>query len=524
MKNIVILICIVIMCLHGNSQESVIRLSPEFGQGYVVLDELNHDVNYWELQIFSMEYDSNGEIVYELKEIIELVGKNYTRINNEYITNEGYSLRVIGHLGSGNYIQEDIVISKIKGDVYGGIPYDQCKTWICNGLTYGYEIRQMVRTNDPDYTYLKVGLAFFLDNPIYQYFDEYNFNQISNNTYVNWPGMNPIWFFNYYAVNYQNILDAKSFPGKAAPWIIKIAHDNMNPKYDGQNNIITSNWIYGVAKGLGPWSGSYQNDCIMTTPGLTYGPCYYPPGNSSIQNLNEAILIMNTYTTPSLCGWPDYICNVTPNAAPPPWLGGLIKNLPLDTNKLKSILFYWDLVKLADKSINGENTGNWWEKYHSISLTDLANSGNEIFNVKISDVIIDGIPDEIPIYIPEGLYLIGVSDNEGNYIPIIKEVPYSEYEGLSPLANELSVNIYPVPHTENCFNMALSSGADAEMVIQYKLFNNQSHLLHESTIIIGPEASETLWTCPDEGLTTGILYHTYMFEDASYKTVCTVKN
>lgn len=335
--------------------------------------------------------------------------------------------------------------------------------------------------------------------------------------------MDPISFFQYYPISHDQILLAANQGfGKVYPWIIKIPKNNQTPKYDGQNGIITSDWIYGIAKGLGPWSGSGQNICHMTTPGNTLGPC--SNGYSSIQSLSEAIDNMNLFTSPSNCGWPDYICNQTANADPPSWLSNVVKNLPLDTAKLTNITFYWDLVKLADRAMVGDNYGNWWENYFSISLTDLSSSGNEVFNVKISDVIIDGEPDQVPIYLPEGLYLIGIMDNEGNYIPIIKEMPYEEYQENTPMANELSVNIYPVPHTENSYNMTLTSSADAELVIEYRVYSNQAILIYESSIVLVPEALETLWISPDAGLPTGVLYHTFIFEDNSYKTICTVKN
>jgi hypothetical protein len=92
------------VALSVTAQESIIRLTPDIGQGWVVLDDFNHNVNYWEIRILLMSYDSNGEIVYELADIIELVGKNYLHLDREYRDTPGYTLRAIAHLAAGGTI------------------------------------------------------------------------------------------------------------------------------------------------------------------------------------------------------------------------------------------------------------------------------------------------------------------------------------------------------------------------------------------------------------------------------------
>jgi hypothetical protein len=204
---------------------------------------------------------------------------------------------------------------------------------------------------------------------------------------------------------------------------------------------------------------------------------------------------------------------------------GCGKATPFPPPKLPdSLLWIWDLFSLGDKAINGENIGNWWEGYHSISFSDISGSSGEVFNVRISDILVDGQPDEVPVYITPGLFMIGLVDTEGHFVPVFVEKPMEEYAGPTPMADKLQVNIYPVPHTENSFNMTLTSTAESELTVYYMLYSNQATLLHTSTLIIYPVESETLRVSPDQGLPTGILYHTFVFEDNFHKTICTVKN
>jgi hypothetical protein len=514
------LIIILLWCLSTPvwSQENIVRLSPDIGQGWLVLDNFNYDVSYWEIRILAMDYDSNDEITYELVDIIELVGTNYVQISRQFLDNPGYTLRVIAHLPSGGTIQQDVLISPMAEEWVGGNPWKFCKKFVCKGINYAYQIEHWTNSTTGQ-TQVRLNDAFSLDNPIYIYFSENAFNQITPSTTVNWPGMNPISFFDYFGIEDTYLPQY----WEHSPWIIKFPKDPNNPKYDGQNNIITSNYIYGIAAGLGPWSGTYSNSCIMSNP-LNDLYCSNSPASSSIPDLYHAILYMNQYTTPSQCGWPAYQCGTSANATPMSWTA-----VAMDTFKIPplkdSIHWIWDLFTLGDKKFNGgDNPENWWENYHSISFSDISGISGEVFNVKISDIMINGEPDEVPVYLNPGLFVLGMVDIEGNYIPIFIEKQHGDYIEPTPMANEIQVNIFPVPHTENSFNMTLTSLSDVEMTVNYLLYSNQSILLHESTMIISPGASETLWMNPSNELPNGVLYHTFVFEDNSYKTICSVKS
>ena len=158
----------------------------------------------------------------------------------------------------------------------------------------------------------------------------------------------------------------------------------------------------------------------------------------------------------------------------------------------------------------------------AISITGVSSNCGQIFN-KHSTNLIGGNGDtlNLPLHLNPGLYTFGYQLNDGSYLPIIAEV-LSDANTSNYLSNFLSVTIFPVPITENYFNIIFNATKD--MGFNYKLYDFRGNVIYSMDYRIANGKPETVVIKPEREIPNGILVNVFRFKDGSQQSILTVKN
>ena len=506
-----LLLLLLLMCLNQiiNAQkESIVKCLPQYTQGYLVLKNTS-EIKYFDVVILKRVYDKDGTYNDRKIEGYTVIGKNFTVISDEYTSSPNHLVALSVYYSNGVVTHETTPISSMVPNF--DTDYDSVsRTWLCNGLTYSFLICQYVHKNggssffkvEPGLVYNNAGQGSYC----YQYFSpgQYqNFiNNLSNIMYTS-PGGANITSREYYNLVSSNDLIIGT--GK----IIQLQNNNPSVHYyDGQNNPITDTYLFGIRKTLGPWSGySGNSECLEKI--IASG--------SLAQSLSHAISIVNSnHQYLSYCDMEDLDCNTTHNSFPvvKPWSHKTDGYL-----QIKDTVVYIPGLFSMPKSC-GINTNE--NPITAISISSVSSNNGQLFNMTASDLIDEnGDTLNLPVHLNPGLYTFGYQLNDGSYVHLIGEV-MSDVNTTNYLSNYLSITIFPVPITENYFN--INFNATKDMNFNYTLYDFKGNIIFSHDYKIANGKPVTVVIKPEKEIPTGILVNIFRFKDGSQQSILTVKN
>jgi len=532
MRKIVLIILVLFIIKLINAQERLVIKSPvELTQGYLLLVD-NLDVDYWQVQIINRVENSDGTYTNNIDEIYELVGKNYLKIPDSYCVLSDAYVKVKQFKKNGSVNIELQKLNNIRPEQPGG-GSDWLGEFFCNGSTYAWAIAQIgLKSNNVITSSIfslnlaaeSVDQTTGIPTPYYEYFKPANFfaikNQLTNSISQNYqPYINGVWYQDYYWIGNEllngSINQAAPF---ASPAVIRLQYDPLNLKKDASGADITGvNYVYGIAKGLGPWGG---NMCYSTG---TYAFSSFQ-GTKSTQ---WAIDLINndSQANPINYNRPSLSCSS---------INGGLSPSPIDIpdyndpkNRIRKVIdsninmTNWDFF-ISIHSLFGSETSNWWDKYYAISLTKISGNTNEVLSAKISDFFnSSGEKVSVPLNLSDGLYNILIQFENGSNISIITERNLMEASSSNNLSNYLTESIFPVPIVDNCFSISIS--ATKELKIIYNLLDFNLNQIYQADIMIGEGESSIISINPDVQIPEGLLVNQFIFEDGSQTSIITTK-
>jgi hypothetical protein len=178
MKKIFLMVALA-FSLKTFSQNELIRIMPDLGQNYIVLDKKNNsNVNSWRVEVVKRTYQSQDVYQDDVVEMMQLdENTNYAKILPEYqqrLSNAIFMVNIEGYNAIGEKIAEDRLreISKGKDIDFdelcpGCIPPLLIKYWSCNGRAYSWTIKHYQNFNP--YSFQPSTADLVLDHGIHYY-------------------------------------------------------------------------------------------------------------------------------------------------------------------------------------------------------------------------------------------------------------------------------------------------------------------------------------------------------------------
>ncbi|MBI4646079.1 MAG: hypothetical protein HY738_05635 [Bacteroidia bacterium] len=119
----------------------------------------------------------------------------------------------------------------------------------------------------------------------------------------------------------------------------------------------------------------------------------------------------------------------------------------------------------------------------------------------------------------KSLYSVGIVLKNGKYIPHVFETA-AVVQNKNELANMLDINVFPNPLIDKKFNINFK--AKATLKVEYRLKGFYGNELHRQTFVIHKDQDIT-HVINRNNIPTGLLYHQFLFEDGSQKSLQTIK-
>lgn len=349
---------------------SVIKMMPHHAQGYLILHKSN-DIDYWRVEILKRNYDSTGYFYDDLEERYELIGRNYFQIPYNIINDCGqpgykYVISATAHYSGGASFTEESVLDFPPSNVPQEDAYESVYQWKCNGNTYAWSIHQMLANNS--YFTLQPLVKSYTNQIVeyyYQYFSESEWVDffVPSLEFPNSGEISNTLYSDYYSVPPGNIGLIDGIQQ------IKIPNSPSITYKDQYGVAINSNWVYGIARGLGPWGGASGQSCTWTST--------FPFGNSmGYMSKSWAIQKINQYSGLVVsCGKPLLECIDWANTSTPVHPSNTYDLPSADSStlaklsklELDSIVWIWGEIENMSDSIFHPN---WWDYYHGFSIVD----------------------------------------------------------------------------------------------------------------------------------------------------------
>lgn len=504
-------------------------LTPDVGQGYLVLNKAEHpDVKTWVIEVNTRTFDQNNQP--SEKTIDKVVLKNdinYWSVPEK--VSESKDLRFIDVTGFDSndnpVISEGpIVVSDHPETALeaGGTSMLPGCTWLCNGSYYAWEIQQYVNPDlplaGPSRLVLETALNFNEalqeSTPYYRYIAQSEYEQHCPNGIGEIAGIScseptGLWI--------------------TPPFNVSVT-DNGYPNADGVP--LHGNSIRGVGKSLDVWEG--QNP--IGTPELQFGM-------NECGNPTWWAMDMVNNNAPTTYGYP---INGTGNGYYPPLEcnapnGGSTVSGPEETDPC--IEEAWDSFLNVPTQFpdDDDSIGDVWTPFVNAVLECLKEDDDEDGSVLSWQEAVDKIairnlndPNQPPIIIdPDepttftggftlvpGLYNFGFALKGTGYVPIILEVE-KKFSISMAMADFLSVNIYPVPITDNKFNIDMT--ASEELKFTYEFRDGTGKLLYEEKFSLKKGQQWKHTVTPKEGIPSGNHINRFVFADGSILALQTIK-
>jgi hypothetical protein len=529
MKKIFLMVALA-FSLKTFSQNELIRIMPDLGQNYIVLDKKNNsNVNSWRVEVVKRTYQSQDVYQDDVVEMMQLdENTNYAKILPEYqqrLSNAIFMVNIEGYNAIGEKIAEDRLreISKGKDIDFDELcpnclPPQLIKHWSCNGRAYSWTIKHYQNFNP--YSLEPSTADLVLDDGIHYYDPEKQ----------RWI---PFYFY----------IDRSTFIGLGITDVddhinnLLIVGEINDGTFCDPTGSVLDHPVYGLMKKA---DGVYflNNETLLDNPfwksGLRANDFPFGASYTHNKSINWAIDQMNLHADGLKQPNPAYRpleCIQYPCA-----LTGWTNPSPSDTSKP------YDFIKWAQKILKCRGHDFTGDTCILGIINDLP---NDVITIIINDL---NKPDKPIIEIPVREYRLKRNQNfhslnryiknnrklsqglyevafvlDGVYFPVIEELKFEE-SNTTPilLADILNANIYPVPIIGNEFNIKLN--AEEMLNVVYTLHDANGTELHRQNINVPKNQEINRTIRPKNNIPNGIILHRFTFDDGSVKTIETIKN
>lgn len=509
---------------YSQSQSVKMLLAPAQNARILGWEE-NTQVDEWQIEILK-KIINNGVEVFD--PVIQYTQeKNYIRIPEQYFEDD-YFYKVTGLDSWGS----SIVFTNNPLPVQPGKINESICLQQCNGNDYAYQIEQRKVTNQNGsgaQYYLSFGptSAWVNDNarivtPFWRYIESsaYTAWEAQANNHPKYNAAHHVsqglWYFN-----------SSQFPGKqfknSTGTVISGGLIGI-PKYSGDFYVYDTKITSFLASEqyCSPTLVDYKSlfnlyKLNCNDPNINYPvlDCQPDPNNFVFSGwdpiYDDDPTIGSTGLAPVIAWW---LCahDSTPEICNPehdysiPTLTDLhelfnVFTLPTNSNRVDAS----DIAVLSITNVFEPNTGQYLSQEHF---------GNE-----------DGSISLPSLNLSAGLYkMYIVHANMDVMYPYYFEVGVNEAIGQTPLSNDFSATVYPVPITENNFSVSMSSNKDLN--VRYELLNLNGEILNLKSYQFydGEEIIARFDMNPNWHLPSNVLVHKFYFDDGSTYTIQTIKS
>lgn len=480
--------------------------TPKTTNGVILL-EPKAGLKHWQVVIWKRTYSGNtysDDIVHREK---------WTGINSYFVPSRyhedkeshEYMYQIRGY-DSGNQILHDTGVHSVVGD---GTPKVLRKTWVCDGYDYAYKVALYTEAGyangtliveGPDYVYEYIRPADIpcdLDpfDPQYIYFVEAH-------------GLDDQWCF---------------FLGQGGGFdfsTIELTNDYQS-YYDKYGYLITTPTLYAVQKVNWKWpSGAILADNIADASVF------------ALADIDYVIDYLNQYSNIALVS-PDHPVLDCFNYGVPPQgsysysdpgsvadciLNGTEYVLTLD----EAFAGSEDLPSLVSVISNCQESGGI-SYLDGLDVVDISDLKNPVFLITYDR---DDFMDEnehftFPSFeMGKGTYWICVRFTNGRFAHFFKTVNERLFNAVED-ALLVDFTIFPVPITNDCFSVNVESHTNTSL--RYEVFNHAGAPIYSMALKVSPNDDFYFPVDIPEGIPSGNVFHRFVFEDGSIKTINSIK-
>lgn len=486
---------------------NVISVEPKNAQGFLILKGNLPSVDFWRLSIYERTYNVNGTYSDRALEQINIVGKNYYKIPSMYMT-ETAQVKYMYNIEGWKRSPRTIVASDVEVQMIGSLP-----SWLigdrysCNGPTYAWAIQQNIHpSGGGSWKYFLETAGQTLPDNIHVPHYEYMYKTFFETQILYSPSM-----LAYYDLSWPTgYLDPFNYTQFGAPKAFKVDgsvgtyHDRTGtPLYSYVDAIIA------VQKTTGPWKDYYlYTDTAVISNWSNYameGIILRFNNYSNIDDYPEVPLLVCASNNTSVNGVDSN--NTYDNQCSEAFSD--LGSAPLDSifgNYTDCLNDYYDYTSSLHQLVfSNWNTG---ESVHDTTLT-----ANDLVGP-------NGDPNNIRHSMATGLYSLTYTNTDGQFAVAFFELK-TPFTFSIPMSSYLDVNIFPVPITQNQFNVSLE--ASAKLKVLYEIYDMQGTRHHKEYFDLAKGSEGTFTIRTDQPLPTGILINRFTLPDGSVKVIQTTK-
>lgn len=538
MKTIYLSIAMLFLSVMSLAQSSLnIYGLPNLNKGYAVWNCDDPDLSYYRVHILENTLSGNT-LNQTLLERHELWGINYLKVKDDFWktshSDKWYTIQVLAFNSSGNQIsvdEEDLQDVINSAGPEGGFGETLCN-WECVSSNYAYRIQaydyngfNYIQMNTFDYVN-EAGIGV----PHYRWFDPVEYDMYTDEG------------FGSGSSNYHGMSSGWNFPEVGEPYvegaqIIKLENTSDSYFCDVNGTQITSNYVYGIQKALGPWEDG--NEYRMYDYGVNL--CLVQYGMAPPDGLGALINLMNNENDdpnlPTLACAANLGagCGSNGNGTPD---DGIFDDIEIEAEVECGIIFTYnsiwgpigdaidsdfDCLPPSNLIIDGEIAiGTFLASTEVFQIVELDESPETILLTSASDYIdASGEPISMSLNLEPGLYkIIAKTPNKGLRYTIAE---VDNRINLSLLHKDyFSAVIFPNPIINNNYNIQMQ--ASARLNVLYELFDSQGNLLWKQSFNLKDGHDESHQIDPGLQIPSGMLLHKFSFEDGSSETYTTLRN
>lgn len=514
---------------HAQTQSPLIRIKPDVGQGYLVLNQhARLEVEKWVITINQHHFAMDGSsTVKPVDEVVLGENRNYWKVPTTYLGPKGnYSLTVAGLDIDGELVETEgpVVIGTLRPDD-GSQPFEDGCRWVCNGIWYAWEVKQAVNPTMP------------LSGPSY-FWVQQAIDEIDDNLNIGIP------YYRYMSLSAfeslcPNADSPNSINGIPCSSLIPpihttdvLANSITDPYYDENGSVVQSEYVVGVMKGLGPWNGTNP----WTTPMLNLGitACaeidLFPHWGANIMNTYAPNVPVNAgYTGPNDPVYQPLTC--TPSLSP----NDDQMNIGNVAGCLHSVIqTYIDSLGVGSSFSVFQAMDDCFTGFGPVPIDEdweferIGNISKVVFhdltNPTQTEATFDFSPNASPIgeiTLGQGLHVMTVQSVGKAYVPVVFEL--SEKITLNvTMADLFGVTVYPVPIVSDEYTLLMNSADNLDF--NYELVDHHGLVLNNEKFSMRKGEQRKHLVRVKTGIPNGLYAHRFIFSDGSVKAFNSVRN
>lgn len=532
---------------------SLALVKPMLAQGYMVLDEKGLDVDRWQVTIVQNNfiYDTlatnESEAFSNKLRVVDRFaltnGINYFFVPYEYRRksfNEVYTMNVVGIGSNGErLIEETNILINDENIPVDEPPLDcaQCVSLVptcdvtCVSGQYAYRVQQFQNPNIPPSTFS----SRFEVHDAWASFDP---NASTASPYY--------WYieFTKFQLQCASIGVGCIAPSPNATDIVGPFNASNATYRDPAGNVL-SGMVVGIRKTRGPWkekilmtellniNNSFCSSTIQTAYTVIndHADFYIPSSNTLLPPL-ECVAPFNAGSgSGSGSGGATSCFDAQPSTSPTDGPSDIMNAVISAT--LNCLCTQQGLASgFCDNMPTGigeDPIYPWLELIDRLIIADLNDPNKPPLTVITADLFEsnngngqggNGKFKGLNFTLEPGLYSIGMAFNTGEYERRIIEID-KEVINATVYANLADVSAFPSPIITNKYDVKID--AQATLTIAYELRDFTGELILTRTFNVH-KAQEKTFKITDNNIPNGILFHRFVFEDGSTKSIQTIKN